>query len=307
MIEIDGNEVHSLGLRGSDMQNMLVRIFKEAMKEKLAKKPELIDHFTPTFGVGCRRLTPGPGYLEALVEDNVDFITDPIASITPTGIQMENGKNIELDVLACATGFNATAIPPYEVVGKQGITLAQRFTPYPESYLSLAVDGFPNFFLMLGPNSAIGAGSATILLENQGDFIVKCIRKLQKEDYFSMTPKAERVEDFANYVKDYFKKTVYTDDCKTWYRSHGGKGDRVTALWPGSILHAMECLRAPRWEDFDFESKDDNRLAWLGNGWSVTLTGGGDAAWYLAPENVDKPVAGTPELDPRLAMRPFSH
>jgi hypothetical protein len=289
------------------MQNMMVDVFRASMKERLAKKPELIDHFTPSFGVGCRRLTPGPGFIEAIVEDNVDFITDKIACVTPTGVQLENGKLVEVDVLVCATGFNATAIPPYPVIGKKGKTLAERFTPYPETYLSLAVDGFPNFFFMLGPNSGIGAGSLTILLEHQGDYIVKCIRKLQKEDYSSMVPKASRVEDFSSYVKDYFKKTVYTDDCESWYKSQGGKGDRITALWPGSILHGMECLRAPRWEDYDFESRNENRLAWLGNGWSVTLLGGGDAAWYLEPSYVDRPIAGAPESDPLLAMRPFSH
>ena len=275
------------------------------MKERLAKKPELLDHFTPPFGIGCRRLTPGPGYLEAIVEDNVDFITDKISCITPKGVQMENGKLIEVDVLACATGFNASYVPPYPVIGKQGKTLAKRFEIFPESYLSLTVDGFPNFFMMLGPNSSIGAGSLTILLEAQGDYIVKCIRKLQKEDYVTMMPKAARVQDFSDYVGDYFKKTVYMDDCDSWYKSKAG--DRIISLWPGSILHAMECLRAPRWEDFDYENRDENRLAWLGNGWTVTLTGGGDPAWYLEPHNVDTPSEATPEVDPKLAMRPFSH
>lgn len=161
--------------------------------------------------------------------------------------------------------------------------------------------------MMLGPNSGIGAGSATILLEAQGDYIVKCIRKLQKEDYASMMPKASRVHDFSDYVTDYFKKTVYTDDCDSWYKSQGGKGDRITALWPGSILHAMECLRSPRWEDFDYESRVDNRLAWLGNGWSVALKGEADPSWYLDTDNVDKPTKETPEKDSRLSKRPFSY
>jgi hypothetical protein len=70
------------------------------------------------------------------------------------------------------------------------------------------------------------------------------------------------------------------DVCNSWYRSEGGRGDRITVLWPGSTLHALETFRAPRWEDFDFESIDENRLRWLGNGWSVTQMGEGDPAWY---------------------------
>jgi hypothetical protein len=277
------------------------------MRERLKKKPEIADFILPSFAVGCRRLTPGPGYLEALVEDNVDFISDPISEIVPEGIVLETGRKIEIDVLVCATGFNASSPPPFEVYGKNGKSLQERFTPHRETYLTMAVDGFPNFFMMLGPNSAIGSGSLTMMIETEGDYIIKCIRKLQKEDYISMMPKPERVKDFMDYTNEYFKNTVYMDECNSWYRSDGGKGDRITGLWPGSTLHCLEALRAPRWEDFDFETKDENRLRWLGNGWSVTQLDGGDPAWYLEPSLLNVPVSGKPEDDEEFKRRPFSH
>ena len=171
----------------------------------------------------------------------------------------------------------------------------------------MAVDGFPNFFMMLGPNSAIGSGSLTMMIETEGDYIIKCIRKLQKEDYVSMSPKASRVADFSAYCESYFKKTVYVDKCNSWYRSEGGKGNRITGLWPGSTLHCLETLRSPRWEDFEYENRDENRLRWLGNGWSVTQLGEGDPAWYLEPGFMSVPVKGTPEEDEEFKMRPFSH
>jgi hypothetical protein len=277
------------------------------MRERLKKKPEIADFILPSFAVGCRRLTPGPGYLEALVEDNVDFISDQISEIVPEGIVLETGRKIEIDVLVCATGFNASSPPPFEVYGKNGKSLQERFTPHRETYLTMTVDGFPNFFMMLGPNSAIGSGSLTMMIETEGDYIIKCIRKLQKEDYISMMTKPERVKDFMDYTNEYFKNTVYMDECNSWYRSDGGKGDRITGLWPGSTLHCLEALRAPRWEDFDFETKDENRLRWLGNGWSVTQLDGGDPAWYLEPSLQNVPVAGKPEDDEEFKRRPFSH
>ena len=123
-----------------------------------------------------------------------------------------------------------------------------------------------------------------------------------------MAPKRERVADFSEYTQEYFKGTVYMDECNSWYRSEGGKGNRITGLWPGSTLHCLETLRSPRWEDFEFESRDDNKLRWLGNGWSVThMPGGGDPAWYLEPRFMSVPPAGKPEEDEEFKMRPFMY
>lgn len=249
----------------------------------------------------------------------MNFITDKIATVTSDGVTLVSGREVPLDVLVCATGFQTSKAPPFPIAGQGGLALAERFTPFPEAYLSLVVDSFPNYFMMLGPNSAIGSGSLTSILEAEGDYIVKCIRKLQKEDYATMTIKPERVRDWREYCHEYFKNTVYTDKCNSWYKSDSGAGDRIIGLWPGSTLHAIEALRAPRWEDFDWESRDANRLRWLGNGWSVTHTKAdeeeqshgreyeGDPAWYIEPRFVDVPLEQRPENDPEFKMRPFSH
>ncbi|KAI1736655.1 flavin-binding monooxygenase [Xylaria scruposa] len=318
-IEVDGNTIHEVSFRDSDMQRGGMALFRAAMQQRLAPKPDIAEFLIPSFGIGCRRATPGPGYLEALGEDNVDFITEKITAVTSDGATLASGSSIRLDVLVCATGFQTSKAPPFLIAGRGGLTLASRFAPFPEAYLSLAVDSFPNYFMMLGPNSAIGSGSLTSILEAEGDYIVKCIRKLQKEDYATMTVKPERVRDWGEYCHEYFKNTVYTERCNSWYKSDGGTGDRIIGLWPGSTLHAMEALRAPRWEDFDWESRDENRLRWLGNGWSVTHTKvegegqkqsdkyQGDPAWYIEPKFVDVPLEQRPEDDPWLKMRPFSH
>ncbi|RDW58432.1 flavin-binding monooxygenase-1 [Coleophoma crateriformis] len=308
IIEGTGSAYHAITLKDSQMQADSVQELRALMKEKLAKKPEVAENLIPTYAAGCRRLIPGPGYLDALVADNVDFYSNEMASITATGIELKNGKHIDLDAIVCATGFDSSGIPQYEVKGVDGQTIQQRFTPYPETYMSLAVDGFPNYFMMMGPNSALGAGSLTVVLENEGDYIVKCIRKLQKEDYTSMMPKQSRVKDFQEYVAEYFKRTIYVDKCNSWYKNEAKTGDHIIGLWPGSTTHALEMLRAPRWEDFDYESREDNKLRWLGNGWSYCHTPGtgGDPTFYLNPEFVDTVMPGTPENDPKNMRRPFS-
>ncbi|KAI0897668.1 flavin-binding monooxygenase [Annulohypoxylon nitens] len=317
LIELDGGTIHEVSMRGSDLQRMAVNESRVAMKERLSKKPEIADFLIPSFSIGCRRPSPGPGYLEALVEDNVDFITDPVEAITSTGVTLKSGRKVEVDALVCATGFNASSAPPFPINGRGDLSLKSRFTPFPTAYLSMAVDSFPNFFIMLGPNSAIGSGSLTVILENEGDYIIKCIRKLQKEDYATLCIKPERINDWTEFCHEYFKNTVYTDPCHSWYKSEGGSGDRITGLWPGSTLHALEALRAPRWEDFDFESIEGagkNKMRWLGNGSSITHMKGegdnewaGDPAWYIEPRFIDFPPLSKPEDDETLRMRPFSH
>jgi hypothetical protein len=304
-----------LTLKGSEHQERARKDFSALMKERLAKKPHILESLLPSFSVGCRRLTPGPGYLEALVEDNVDFIDIPISSADRNSLVLENGERKELDILVCATGFQASAPPPFPVVGMNGQTMKQKFEPYPETYMSLATDGFPNYFMMLGPNAAIGTGTLTTMMEMTGDYIIKCVRKLQKENIVKMEVQRRRVKDFSRIIDNYFGKTVYLDSCSSWYRSNGGRGERITGLWPGSALHAMECLRSPRWEDFDYvykgeeDGEESNRLSWLGNGWSTAQTdaGGADMAHFLQPGIVDIPAAPFPEDTKIYRQRPFSY
>jgi hypothetical protein len=308
--------VHSLTLKDSDFQKLARQDFTALMQERLAGKPHILKSLLPSFSVGCRRLTPGPGYLEALTQDNVDFIDTPISKAKgERSIVLENGDTKDLDILICATGFQASAPPPFPVTGLNGQTIQAKFSPYAETYLSLATDGFPNYFMMLGPNAAVGTGTLTTVMEATGDYIIKCIRKLQKENIARMVVKAQRVKDFSEIIDNYFKGTVHLDNCSSWYRSEGGKGNRITGLWPGSALHAMECLRSPRWEDFDYvyigddENGECNRLGWLGNGWSIAQVDheAGEIAHFLQVGQVDIPAEPFPEATLVFRQRPFSY
>ncbi|KAI5237941.1 FAD/NAD(P)-binding domain-containing protein [Aureobasidium subglaciale] len=302
-IEEGGNEIHDLTMMGTEMQKGAQAHFEENMKKRLAKKPELFDWLKPDFAPGCRRLTPGPGFLEALVEENVDFVRDRITHIQPTGVVTEDGKLHEIDVLVCATGFHTGAPPPFPVTGIDGIALPDHWEQRATSYLSLATDKFPNLFMMLGPNSAIGTGSLTMMIESVGDYIVKCVRKIQKENIAAMTVKSARVRDFLAYSDEYFKNTVFMDECKSWYR----KGNTVTGLWPGSTLHCIEALRSPRWEDYDYGyGEEENQMAWLGNGWSTNQLEGRDLAFYLLPRFQQIPTAPLPEDNAEFKIRAFS-
>ncbi|TKA62678.1 hypothetical protein B0A49_09983 [Cryomyces minteri] len=308
-IEQGGNAEHEVTIMGTAKQKGAQSAFAEGMKQRLQKKPEIFEAIKPAFAPGCRRLTPGPGYLEALVEDNVSFVRDQISAVEEKGVRTADGKLHEIDVLVCATGFHTSAPPPFSVAGLDGQTIQKHWAERATTYLSLTTDNFPNHFMMLGPNAAIGTGSLTMMIENVGDYIIKCVRKLQKENIKSMTVNPARVRDFTRYIDAYFKGTVFLDDCKSWYR----KGDRITGLWPGSTLHCIEALRSPRWEDYEYEYLEEedgrpgNQLAWLGNGWTQNQVENRDLAWYLTPMFLEKPAYPLPEESERYKVRPFSH
>lgn len=209
IIERDANSVHSLTLKDSEFQKEAREDFTALISERLAGKPHILKSLLPSFSVGCRRLTPGPGYLKALVKDNIDFVDTLILKAHATGLVLENREQNELDVLVCATGFQALAPPPFTVTGTQGRMMKKKFEPYAETYLSVATDGFPNYFIILGPNAAISTGILTMIIEITGDYIIKCIRKLQKKNILKMEVKGRRVKDFSRIINKYFKKTVY--------------------------------------------------------------------------------------------------
>ncbi|KAH8107384.1 FAD/NAD-binding domain-containing protein [Phellopilus nigrolimitatus] len=285
------NSLHFLTIKGSEMQKTVQETFRTYMRSSLTKRPWIADYLVPDFSVTCRRLTPGPGYLDALCKDNVDFVPTHIKKITETGIELVDGVHHDLDVIVCATGFDTSHQYPFPVIGRGGKTLVDRFTPHPETYLSLCSDGFPNWFIAGGPNSIIGTGTLLAIFERQVDYIVEAAKKLQKEHLKSIEPKKEAVADFDEYLDHYFKTTVFSEQCHSWYKL--GKADgRVIGLWPGSSLHAIETFKRPRWEDYNYERLDgiENRFHWLGDGSTHNekyMTG--DRAWYLAPDEVDIP------------------
>ena len=210
----------------------------------------------------------GLGYLTALDQDNVELVPYAIERITKNGLLSADGTTRKVDTIICATGFDTTWTQRFPVIGRHGQFLSEKWTDYPQSYLGLATDGFPNFFMSHGPNTGVGTGSLIILLEQTAKYVASAIEKMQMEAISAMSPKQSAVEGFVAFCDAYFPQTVFSLPCRSWYKSGKAEG-RVTALWPGSSLHAYETLSRHRWEDWEYEYVDDNASAWLGNGWTT--------------------------------------
>lgn len=174
-------------LSGSPENAFLHNIVTNVMRSRLASNPHLIEKLMPSYELGCRRLSPGDGYLEAMQEPNAQFNFDPITRITPTGIvttAAETGQEVEeeFDLIVCATGFNTSFIPAWELIGRDGRKLAREWKDIPQAYFSLCAGGMPNYFMFGGPNAPVGHSSVPVMLAWSGDYMLDWIEKIAKED-----------------------------------------------------------------------------------------------------------------------------
>lgn len=280
---------------GTPTQNEFKLINQEAMRKKLEKKPEIMEALEPNWPPGCRRLTPGPGYLEALCEDNVNFINTKIKRFTKEGIETVDGKERKVDLIVCATGFDTTLRQPIPIIGEGGISLDEVWNPVPECYFGILPPKMPNMFRFLGPNGAPGTGGLVHLVETACEYMIMAIQKLQREYIKSIVVKQERMTMLSKHIDSYFSKTIYTQPCKSWMK-RGKEDGRVVTIWPGSCIHAVVAFQNPRWEDMDYTylpETEENHMTWLGKGLTLAQEHDDVTTEYL--DTVNHPPVLVPE------------
>ncbi|KAH7032597.1 uncharacterized protein B0I36DRAFT_240445 [Microdochium trichocladiopsis] len=260
-----------------------------AMKEKI-NDPYLESKIIPEWSLGCRRLTPGVNYLESLTKDNVQVVYGEINSITERGPPCDDGNEYPVDILICATGFDTTFKPRFPVISDKGENLQDVWSQAdPTSYFGLAAADFPNYLIFLGPNCPIGNGPVLCAIEAQADWMCKWIDKYQTTNIKTFAAKPEAVADFVAFKDQFMTKTVWVQNCRSWYK--GRPDGPILALWPGSALHYLECIKDLRLDDFNV-TYAGNRFAWLGNGYSQTeLDETADWAYYIRDQDGDEPLS----------------
>jgi cation diffusion facilitator CzcD-associated flavoprotein CzcO len=266
--------------RGAKENEAMRDRFIKIMTERVAQKPELIDTLIPDFNPNCRRLTPGPGYLEAISSPNVTFIQKPIKRFTATGIETADGTHRPVDAILCSTGAAIDFVPPFTIRAR-GFDLQEAWSPFsdlskptnhgwPYTYLGLAVPNFPNLLFLAGPHGTGPSGTVPHSVEVQLTYYAKLLRKVSSQGIKTISPSKAAADDFVEYADAFFPRTVLTDNCSSW--ANGGKaGQRIHGIWPGSAGHVTLVRKEPRWEDWEYTylHKSGNRLAgWFGNGWT---------------------------------------
>ncbi|KIX06719.1 uncharacterized protein Z518_04695 [Rhinocladiella mackenziei CBS 650.93] len=294
---------------GTEEQKQFHVMSKRFMEEKLANRADILNALMPDWTPGCRRLTPGPGYLEACCQPNVDYVSTPIKRIHEDSIETVDGQIRKVDVIICATGFDVSHQTGPKITGQRGQDLHKLWDPIPEAYMSTCPPCMPNMFIYFGPNGGPMTGSTILMLEWVCDFAIAAIQKLQREYIKSLVVKPEANQDFSRHVDKFFAKTVFTQPCNSWFK-RGTKDGRVVANWPGSGVHSRKALLNPRWEDFDYELMPEiegNRLGWLGNGMTVAQRDGTWATDYLdLKQYINRPKPVHPEVSVESPRSPKS-
>jgi hypothetical protein len=252
------------------------------MRRKLRYDERLCEKIIPKdFNPGCRRPTPAPGYLEALVAENTTVFTKDVSKIDETGFVDADGVHHDVDVIICATGFDTSWLPRFPFLNGSGKSLHDLWGTKDgvTSYLSVGIPTFPNHFSFCGPYGPLGHGSFMPLIEVWTRYIFSCITKCQVENIKSLTPRMDLSKQFRQHADLFLKRTAWTSPCRSWFKQ--GKSDGQAAVYPGSRLSFLELMRNPRFEDYEIEYRDENRFAFLGNGFEVREFDGRDITDYL--------------------------
>ncbi len=202
--------------------------------ERQVADPALRAKLTPTYRVGCKRILGSEDWYPAICADNVDVVSAGIEAVTPTGIVDHDGVEHQVDTIIFGTGFKVTDPPiSHRVTGPDGETLAQKWNGSPRAHLGLAVAGFPNLFMLLGPNTGLGHNSVLLMVEAQIEYVLKALRHRRRHGYSTIEPTADAQARFVAEVDAGTRGSVWTaGGCVSWYLDATG---RNSALWPGTV------------------------------------------------------------------------
>jgi len=193
--------------------------------------PELRARLTPDYTLGCKRVLLSNHYLPALTSQNVEVITSGIREVRPYGIVTDDGVEHPADTIIFGTGFHVTD-PPFgdQVRGRDGRTLAEVWKGSPKAHLGVTVAGFPNLFLLLGPNTALGSTSVVLMIEAQVEYVLRALEFMRAAGVATVEPRPEAQQAFLAEVDARMRPTVWSaGGCASWYMDRTG---RNSTLWP---------------------------------------------------------------------------
>ena len=228
------------------MKNILEKMCRRHLAK--VKDPVLREKLTPRFELGCRRLIFSDQFYDAIQKPGVSLVTEGIERIEPTGIRTKDGQLHELDVIVTATGFHALDYTRNLVIqNEQGQSLGDVWSEGAKALRSIAISGFPNFFMLIGPHSPIGNFSLTGISEIQMRYIMAFIRKIKNGEAQAVNPKLEAQDRYNAHLREGFQKTQWVTGCSSWYLDKNGQ----PRMYPFTPNQYRQDMKEPDVTEFD--------------------------------------------------------
>jgi cation diffusion facilitator CzcD-associated flavoprotein CzcO len=223
----------------------------ELLKRVQLRNPELRAKLTPDYPIGCKRTLLSNEWLKTLASPQVEVVTEGIEEVTAEGIRSSDGRVRKVDAIVWGTGFASTEfLAPMEIRGRGGQSLRERWNKGAEAYLGMSVSGFPNLFVVYGPNTNLGAGSIIYMLERQTRYIAQAATALRDRALASLEVKVDVQHAFNVMLQQRNKTSVYEAGCHSWYLTADG---RNTNTWVGYMSEYGRLTRRPKLAHYHLE------------------------------------------------------
>ena len=254
-----GRETNVLGFTKDPRIMKVAEVLARRHMRSQVSDPELLEKVTPDYTIGCKRILPSNKWYPALGQDNVDVLTGGVERVTRNGLVAGDGTEVEVDAIVFGTGFQVADMPIGRFVrGRGDLTLADAWGGSPQAYLGTTVAGFPNLFLMTGPNTGLGHSSMVYMIESQVAHVLHALRAMRERGAATIEVRKD-VQDAHNAEVDArMEKTVWNTGCASWYIDATG---RNATLWPDWTWRFRRRLAAFDPADFVFEQPVREREA----------------------------------------------
>jgi cation diffusion facilitator CzcD-associated flavoprotein CzcO len=211
------------------LMRLAEKMARRHMREQISD-PALLEKVTPDYTIGCKRILPSNRWYPALGEPNVELVTDGIAEVRERSIVTTDGAEHDVDTIIFSTGFHVADMPiGKKVRGRHGSTLDEAWGGSPRAHLGTAVHGFPNLFMLLGPNTGLGHSSMVYMIESQIAYVLGALRAMERARADQVEVRREAVESFNGAIEEQLDRTVWNTGCASWYLDDTG---RNATLWP---------------------------------------------------------------------------
>lgn len=231
---------HELVIGSAVQHPAVTETISKARLRWVVRDPELRAKLTPTYRMGCKRIVINDTFLPALTRPDVDLVTDPIVAVTPTGVRTADGTEHPVDTLVLGTGYSVMPVAD-PLRGREGDTLHERWAERRTAHLGTSVAGFPNYFMLVGPNTATGHTSILLYAEPQIEYVLQVLRHADRHGIGSFEVRQEAQDAYNAALTERLKTTVWTTGgCDSWYLDERGG---TSVLWPGFTWSFRKALK----------------------------------------------------------------